>query len=81
MSEDLRCCGSGTCMINAAGACWCGQRWNGNSMCSPNPPKDLIDAKDALDAEDLTDPLKPSKSSPLRVQPGTGTPPPSTEAA
>lgn len=35
MSEDLRCCGSGTCLINAAGVCWCGQQWDGENLCSP----------------------------------------------
>lgn len=35
--EDLRCCGSGTCIINAEGFCWCGQRWNGSQMCFPEP--------------------------------------------
>lgn len=29
---DTRCCGSGTCIINEAGECWCGQKWNGNTM-------------------------------------------------
>ena len=29
MSEDPRCCGTGTCIINADGMCWCGQRWDG----------------------------------------------------
>lgn len=33
--EDPRCCGSGTCIINAEGFCWCGQRWNGTRMCFP----------------------------------------------
>jgi hypothetical protein len=33
--EDERCCGSGTCIINAEGACWCGQRWDGARMCFP----------------------------------------------
>ena len=70
MSEDLRCCGSGTCMINAAGVCWCGQRWNGDSMCSPNPPKDLVDVKDSRDPTLSTDPLKPLKNLPLWVLPG-----------
>jgi hypothetical protein len=31
---DTRCCGSGTCMINAEGVCWCGQIWNGDRMVS-----------------------------------------------
>jgi hypothetical protein len=33
--EDERCCGSGTCIINAEGYCWCGQRWNGTCMVFP----------------------------------------------
>ena len=38
MSEDLRCCGTGTCIINAEGACWCGQQWDGEKMCFPQAP-------------------------------------------
>jgi hypothetical protein len=37
MSEDVRCCGTGTCIINADGACWCGQRWDGEKMCFQKP--------------------------------------------
>lgn len=33
MREDLRCCGTGTCIINTDGECWCGQRWDGEKMC------------------------------------------------
>ena len=33
MDDDLRCCGTGTCLINAEGQCWCGQRWDGEKMC------------------------------------------------
>jgi hypothetical protein len=33
VTEDPRCCGTGTCLINAAGECWCGQRWDGEKMC------------------------------------------------
>jgi hypothetical protein len=29
---DKRCCGSGVCIINDAGECWCGQRWDGTKM-------------------------------------------------
>ena len=25
--KDNRCCGSGVCIINAEGMCWCGQEW------------------------------------------------------
>lgn len=35
MNDDPRCCGSGTCIIDAAGNCWCGQQWDGEKMCSP----------------------------------------------
>jgi hypothetical protein len=37
MSEDSRCCGTGTCIINSEGECWCGQRWDGEKMCFPKP--------------------------------------------
>ena len=36
MSDDPRCCGTGTCIINAEGVCWCGQRWDGEKMCFPD---------------------------------------------
>lgn len=32
MNEDPRCCGSGTCIIDTEGHCWCGQRWDGQKM-------------------------------------------------
>ena len=35
MVEDERCCGTGTCLINAEGLCWCGQQWDGQVMCRP----------------------------------------------
>jgi hypothetical protein len=35
MTEDPRCCGSGTCIIDDEGRCWCGQQWNGERMCTP----------------------------------------------
>ena len=34
--EDKRCCGSGNCIINAEGVCWCGQQWDGEKMVSPH---------------------------------------------
>jgi hypothetical protein len=37
MSIDERCCGSGTCIINSQGECWCGHRWDGEKMCAPLP--------------------------------------------
>ena len=38
MDQDERCCGTGTCIINADGQCWCGQQWNGTAMCFPDAP-------------------------------------------
>lgn len=35
MTQDPRCCGTGTCIINAEGLCWCGQQWDGEKMCFP----------------------------------------------
>lgn len=32
MKNDERCCGSGTCIIDARGCCWCGQQWDGEKM-------------------------------------------------
>ena len=36
MIEDERCCGTGTCIIDAQGYCWCGQKWDGQKMCFPD---------------------------------------------
>ena len=33
MSDDPRCCGSGTCIIDSQGRCWCGQQWDGVKTC------------------------------------------------
>jgi hypothetical protein len=46
MTEDERCCGTGTCLINAEGYCWCGQRWDGHKMCAPSAQNGLEDAPD-----------------------------------
>jgi hypothetical protein len=37
MQDDERCCGTGTCIIDAQGHCWCGQQWDGQKMCRPAP--------------------------------------------
>ena len=37
--EDERCCGTGTCIINPEGYCWCGQKWDGQKMSFPDPKK------------------------------------------
>ena len=43
MVEDERCCGTGTCLINADGQCWCGQRWDGQKMCFAERSDPLTD--------------------------------------
>lgn len=37
MTDDERCCGTGTCLIDAEGRCWCGQQWDGEKMCFQSP--------------------------------------------
>ncbi len=41
MSENPRCRGSGTCIIDNEGRCWCGQQWDGQKMC--HAPLSLAD--------------------------------------
>jgi hypothetical protein len=49
MTEDPRCCGSGTCIIDTDGRCWCGQQWDGQKMCLAP----LASAPDAAPGEPL----------------------------
>ena len=78
MSEEERCCGSGTCMINAAGVCWCGQRWDGDRMCSQGQASTPMNQTDSAPA---TGSIRLSKTAKLQASPDTGTPPSSTAAA
>jgi len=52
MTEDPRCCGSGTCIIDPEGRCWCGQKWDGTKMASPQP---ILSAPSELGAEGTPD--------------------------
>ncbi|TAG27389.1 MAG: hypothetical protein EAZ37_05525 [Burkholderiales bacterium] len=36
MDNDPRCCGTGMCIIDPEGNCWCGQKWDGEKMCRPS---------------------------------------------
>jgi len=47
MTEDPRCCGSGTCIIDPAGRCWCGQQWDGDKMCFPGKDANITDQTDS----------------------------------
>lgn len=49
MSDDPRCCGSGTCIIDLEGRCWCGQQWDGNKMClAPLDPLNTVAAAESV---------------------------------
>lgn len=58
MSEDPRCCGTGTCIISADGMCWCGQQWDGEKMCFPK-----LDASTGVNAD--VPQVEPAQKSPL----------------
>lgn len=51
---DKRCCGSGVCIINNDGECWCGQVWDGEKMVAPamKKPKSL----DEIDSQNQANP-------------------------
>jgi len=55
-APDKRCCGSGVCIINDAGECWCGQVWDGEKMAAPS-----LNLRPDLDKTQEQDPtrLKP----------------------
>jgi hypothetical protein len=57
-APDKRCCGSGVCIINEAGECWCGQVWDGEKMSAPP----LMSAKSQ--PSDSTNP-KPESQDPI----------------
>jgi hypothetical protein len=45
MSEYPRCCGTGTCIIDPEGRCWCGQQWDGEKMAMPKLELSADDAQ------------------------------------
>lgn len=55
MDSDLRCCGTGTCIINAEGRCWCGQQWDGEKMRFDGAPAPLPADAQAADSNWETD--------------------------
>ena len=59
MNQDLRCCGSGTCIIDLEGRCWCGRQW-------ANPTKGQAPAAvEPAVAEEAA--VQPTRSPPSRV--------------
>jgi hypothetical protein len=57
--KDNRCCGSGVCIINAEGICWCGQKWDGEKLLKPqntqNEPKPDANLKTLVKTNNLPD--------------------------
>jgi hypothetical protein len=54
MTDDVRCCGTGTCIINADGVCWCGQRWDGEKMSFSRPDSPAATGTNVPDAASLS---------------------------
>jgi len=57
---DSRCCGSGVCIINDAGECWCGQKWDGEKMAYV--PLDLNQPQDEVMQNKISDEPKSYKT-------------------
>jgi hypothetical protein len=59
MAEDARCCGSGTCVIDAEGRCWCGQQWDGQRMSQPVHKADALELDTNTPVVDDNSPPRP----------------------
>jgi hypothetical protein len=59
MTDDPRCCGTGTCIINAEGVCWCGQVWDGEKMSMPKPGNELSKPISDLNTHSIDELEKP----------------------
>jgi hypothetical protein len=57
--QDTRCCGSGACIVNADGLCWCGQKWDGTKLlkrqAAKNEPDTFASLKTPLKKDNLPD--------------------------
>ena len=58
--KDKRCCGSGTCIINAEGICWFGQKWDGEKMISANSDIKKIEEVDKKKKSKLNEKTTPT---------------------
>jgi hypothetical protein len=66
MDDDLRCCGTGTCLINAQGICWCGQQWDGEKMCFAKQPAAPTSSAPAVKPDATPHEPQPSPNLPNR---------------
>jgi hypothetical protein len=57
MTDDERCCGTGTCIIDEQGRCWCGQAWDGEKMCRPEGPEGTSLAGEPARSRNVEKPL------------------------
>lgn len=55
--KDNRCCGSGVCIINEDGICWCGQKWDGERLLKPQYTENEPNADRSLKTPVKTDNL------------------------
>jgi len=58
MNDDPRCCGSGTCIIDPQGRCWCGQMWDGEKM--RQAPLNVYDESEPTDEPQARSGLDPN---------------------
>ena len=59
--HDPRCCGSGMCIIDNEGRCWCGQRWDGERMCHPREAPLAPDASEVSAGSSAASPSPPGQ--------------------
>jgi hypothetical protein len=57
-TPDKRCCGSGVCIINHAGECWCGQVWDGEKMVAPKLKQPILKGSNQLQDSEGSDVTK-----------------------
>jgi len=69
MQDDDRCCGTGTCIIDAQGCCWCGQQWDGEKMCRPEACRVGTFADETLPSADAESPLSAMTTLPTKQSP------------
>ena len=69
MQDDDRCCGTGTCIIDAQGHCWCGQQWDGEKMCRPEASRVGTFADETVPSADAESPLSAMTTLPTKQSP------------
>jgi hypothetical protein len=60
--QDARCCGTGTCLMDIHGRCWCGQQWDGEQLCHPSETRASAESKVAIDDAPQADDAESERS-------------------